>query len=180
MKNDPRQSPEKSAKRSSVGIAIITAGTLLLIASLGTNAETQSGTIQTVSSSGRPPSGIANREWPRGVFPENIERSEERVRDAYVFASDPNNRLTMRSMKCYCGCDAGLDHKSIFYCYVEKLLPESKVVYSDHALNCLICQSEVWDAQKWQTEGNGPEEISRLIDLNYGGVGSTDTPHRSN
>lgn len=105
---------------------------------------------------------------PLGVFPDNIEGAPLKVRDAYTFVADTDNHELIQSLTCYCGCDRGLRHQSLFSCYIEELFPGGRAVYANHAFGCLTCLSEVWTAADLKAAGKDAPEIKELIDAEYG------------
>ena len=84
--------------------------------------------------------------------------------------ADKDNHELIQSLTCFCGCDRGLRHQSLFSCYVEELVPGDKAVYANHGIGCLTCLSEVWDAAEWKAAGKNGQEIKELIDAEYGGL----------
>jgi len=111
----------------------------------------------------------SDQSYPLGVLPERVRQAPVEAREAYAFATDPENFKLMQILRCYCGCEAGrgLKHDNLFMCYVENLLPGDRIVYSSHALGCGTCLREASDASKWRAEGRSDQEIQELIDTKY-------------
>lgn len=64
---------------------------------------------------------------------------------------------TIAQLPCYCNCDEGLGHKSLYSCYED-----------DHASHCAVCVDEVLLAYKLQKEEKlTPEQIRERIIAQY-------------
>ncbi len=112
----------------------------------------------------------ADGPYALGVLPEPVLQAPAEVQAAYSFATDPDNHELMQTLTCYCGCEAGdgLNHDSLFTCYVNKLLPDDQIIYSSHAFGCQLCLAEALDASKWHAEGRSSQEIKEEIDVKFG------------
>ena len=64
---------------------------------------------------------------------------------------------TIAQLPCYCNCDEGLGHKSLYSCYED-----------DHASHCAVCVDEALLAYKLQKEEKlTPEQIRERIIAQY-------------
>jgi hypothetical protein len=50
--------------------------------------------------------------------------------------------VTLAQMPCYCYCDRGMGHKSLYSCFED-----------DHAASCAVCVNEALLAYKLEKEG---------------------------
>lgn len=65
---------------------------------------------------------------------------------------------TIAQLPCYCYCDEGFGHKSLYTCYE-----------SDHSAHCAMCVSEALAAYKMQKEeGLSPDQIRERIIQQFG------------
>ncbi len=65
---------------------------------------------------------------------------------------------TIAQLPCYCYCDEGFGHKSLYTCYE-----------SDHSAHCAMCVSEALAAYKMQKEeGLSPSQIRERIIQQFG------------
>ena len=177
--------PPGAGRAQSLGLALLVVGAIIGLIALGPQrtrsdpeikqASVEDGPVETTAStnssvqSDDPPADDLAEPRPLGTFPDQVERAPIKVREAYTFVADPDNHALVQSLKCYCGCDSGLEHRSLFNCYIDELRPGNQAVYSDHAIGCLTCLSEIWDTANWKTTGKTAAEIKGLIDSNYGG-----------
>jgi hypothetical protein len=78
------------------------------------------------------------------------------VRDAYGAAREIPQ--TLAQLPCYCHCDRGMGHKSLFSCYED-----------DHASHCAVCVNEALLALKLEREQKlTPAQIRDRIVEQYG------------
>lgn len=78
------------------------------------------------------------------------------VRTAYQIVREMPE--TIAQLPCYCHCDRGFGHKSLYSCYID-----------DHAANCGICINSVMKAYKLQKEKKmTPAEIREELIKEYG------------
>jgi uncharacterized protein with PCYCGC motif len=68
------------------------------------------------------------------------EKFEGLTRDAYRAAREIG--VTLAQMPCYCHCDRGMGHKSLYSCFED-----------DHAAHCAVCVNEALLAYKLEKEG---------------------------
>jgi len=179
--NQEPPSPPGAGRSQAFGLALLTVGAIIALVALSpqrsnpvpdikqVSAEVE--TAETTGSDAQGRESLADdsaEPRPLGTFPDWVERAPMGVRDAYTFVADPDSHELIQSLKCYCGCDAGLEHRSLFDCFIKELRPGNQAIYSDHGIGCLTCVSEVWDAANWKAAGKTPAEIKDLIDSNYG------------
>lgn len=82
------------------------------------------------------------------------------TRDAYRVAREIP--VTLAQMPCYCYCDRGMGHKSLFSCFED-----------DHAAHCAVCVNEALLAYKLEKEGKmTTEEIRGRINETFGNSGN--------
>ncbi len=176
--------PPGTDRARAFGVALLAVGAIIALVALGPQrsdpvskikqVSVESGAAETTSSidSGaqyrEPPADDPAEPRPLGTFPDRVEQAPIQVREAYAFVAEPDNHALVQSLKCYCGCDFGLEHRSLFNCYIDELRPGNQAVYSDHAIGCLTCVSEARDTTNWKAAGKTAAEIKDLIDSNYG------------
>ena len=78
------------------------------------------------------------------------EKFEGSTRDAYKAVRDIP--VTIAQMPCYCHCDRGFGHKSLYSCFQD-----------DHASHCAVCVNEALLALKLEKEGKSAPEIRERI-----------------
>lgn len=76
------------------------------------------------------------------------------ARDAYRAAREIS--VTLAQLPCYCHCDQGFGHKSLYSCFE-----------SDHAAHCAVCVQEALLALKLEKEGKSPSQIRDTIVAQY-------------
>jgi hypothetical protein len=72
------------------------------------------------------------------------------------------NRDLFSHIPCYCGCEATLDHRSLFDCFVT---PEGG--WESHASGCSICVDESTMARRMVAGGAHPDAIRDAIVARY-------------
>jgi hypothetical protein len=87
------------------------------------------------------------------------EKFEGLTRDAYHAAREIP--VTLAQMPCYCYCDRGMGHKSLYSCFED-----------DHASHCAVCVNEALLAQKLEKEGKSVAQIRERINETFGPVGN--------
>jgi len=83
------------------------------------------------------------------------EKFEGLTRDAYKAAREIP--VTIAQMPCYCHCDRGFGHKSLYSCFQD-----------DHAAHCAVCVNEALLAMKLEKEGKTAPEIRERIIETFG------------
>ncbi|MCA1576594.1 MAG: PCYCGC domain-containing protein [Acidobacteria bacterium] len=84
------------------------------------------------------------------------ERFTGLVRDAYRAVRE--SPQTIAQMPCYCYCDRGMGHKSLYSCFED-----------DHASHCAVCVNEALLAHKLDKEGKlTPAQIRDRIVQQFG------------
>jgi hypothetical protein len=82
------------------------------------------------------------------------------TRDAYRAAREIP--VTIAQMPCYCHCDRGMGHKSLYSCFED-----------DHASHCAVCVNEVLLALKLEKEEKlTAPEIRERINETFGHLGN--------
>lgn len=95
------------------------------------------------------------------AMPENVKSAPVTVQQAYQFAvANPD---VLKQIPCYCGCGS-MGHTSNYACYVEKVGPNGKVTFDDHALGCSICVDITQDVMRMLKEKKSIQEIRTTID----------------
>ncbi|HET8782412.1 MAG TPA: CYCXC family (seleno)protein [Pyrinomonadaceae bacterium] len=87
------------------------------------------------------------------------EKFEGLTRDAYRAAREIP--VTLAQMPCYCYCDRGMGHKSLYSCFED-----------DHASHCAVCVNEALLAQKLEKEGKSAAQIRERINETFGHIGN--------
>lgn len=78
------------------------------------------------------------------------------TRDAYRAAREIP--VTLAQMPCYCYCDRGMGHKSLYSCFED-----------DHAAHCAVCVNEALLAYQLEKEGKlSTEQIRDRINETWG------------
>ncbi len=78
------------------------------------------------------------------------EKFEGLTRDAYKAVREIP--VTIAQMPCYCHCDRGFGHKSLYSCFQD-----------DHAAHCAVCVNEALLTLKLEKEGKTPAQIRDQI-----------------
>ena len=81
------------------------------------------------------------------------------TRDAYSAVQEIP--VTIAQMPCYCHCDRGMGHKSLYSCFQD-----------DHASHCAVCVNEALLAYKLEKEGKTAEQIRDQINETFGQMGN--------
>ena len=81
------------------------------------------------------------------------------TRDAYVAAREIP--VTIAQLPCYCHCDRGMGHKSLYSCFED-----------DHASHCAVCVNEALLALKLEKEGLTAPQIRDRINETFGHLGN--------
>lgn len=79
------------------------------------------------------------------------------TRDAYRAVREIP--VTIAQMPCYCHCDRGMGHKSLYSCYED-----------EHASHCAVCVNEALMALRLQKEGKTAPEIRERIIAEFGSL----------
>ena len=77
------------------------------------------------------------------------------VRDAYRAVREIPQ--TVAQMPCYCHCDRGMGHKSLYSCFED-----------DHASHCAVCVNEALLTYKLEKEKLNPAQIRDRIVAQFG------------
>ena len=77
------------------------------------------------------------------------------TRDAYRAAREIP--VTLAQLPCYCHCDQGFGHKSLYSCFQD-----------EHASHCAVCVNEALLAFKLEKEGKSAPEIREQIMETFG------------
>ena len=83
------------------------------------------------------------------------EKFEGITRDAYKAAREIP--VTIAQMPCYCHCDRGFGHKSLYSCFQD-----------DHAAHCAVCVDEALLVATLEKEGKTPAQIRDRIVETFG------------
>ncbi|MFA4957526.1 MAG: PCYCGC motif-containing (lipo)protein [Candidatus Methanoperedens sp.] len=93
-----------------------------------------------------------------------------RVAEAYIFASQNQDKVMY--LACYCGCagmqhsDKLLSHKSLKDCYIK-----SDGSYEPHASECKLCNDITLEARDLLMTGHSLKDVRKTIDDKYSGRG---------
>jgi hypothetical protein len=87
------------------------------------------------------------------------EKFEGLTRDAYRAAREIST--TLAQLPCYCYCDRGMGHKSLYSCFED-----------DHASHCAVCVNEALLAHKLEKEGKSAPQIRERINETFGNHGN--------
>ncbi len=87
------------------------------------------------------------------------EKFEGLTRDAYRAAREIP--VTLAQLPCYCYCDRGMGHKSLFSCFED-----------EHASHCATCVNEALLAAKLEKEGMTAPQIRDRINETFGHMGN--------
>lgn len=97
-------------------------------------------------------------------------RKTSRVAEAYIFASQNQDKVMY--LACYCGCagmqhsDKLLSHKSLKDCYIK---PDGS--YEPHASECKLCNDITLEARDLLMTGYSLKDVRKKIDDKYSGRG---------
>ena len=104
---------------------------------------------------------------PGGVV--SLDELDADLRQLYLdAAADPR---AFRQVRCYCGCEAMLDHRHLLDCFQR---PDGS--WERHAVGCAVCQLEARDVLAARAAGTPMSEIVAVIDAAYAGVTEEDSP----
>jgi hypothetical protein len=78
------------------------------------------------------------------------------------------DREGFTAVRCYCGCEAFLDHRHLLDCFER---PEGG--WERHATGCAVCLAEAEEVVEDRQNGLPLDEIVRRIDAKYGGITAT-------
>ena len=78
------------------------------------------------------------------------------TRDAYRAVREIP--VTIAQMPCYCYCDRGMGHKSLYSCFED-----------EHAAHCAVCVNEVLLAHRLEKDGMTVPQIRERINETFGG-----------
>ena len=138
--------------------ALILLGVVLLLSSCSSRSSAPSLELAP------PMAGEQSREFPSFVY------NSAQTLQAYRTAVEVSEVLPL--IPCYCNCGEAHGHTSLKDCFFNE-----DGSFNDHGAFCEICDMEVTDISRWQSEGYSTEEIRRLIDTEYASWGEpTDTP----
>ncbi len=116
----------------------------------------------------------ATHDHPKNVVPAHFETAPSRsslgptlapekfeglTRDAYRAAREIPT--TLAQLPCYCYCDRGMGHKSLYSCFED-----------DHASHCAVCVNEALLAHKLEKEGMSAPQIRDRINETFGNHGN--------
>jgi hypothetical protein len=88
------------------------------------------------------------------------DKFEGLTRDAYRAAREIPT--TLAQMPCYCHCDRGMGHKSLYSCFED-----------DHASHCAVCVNEALLAYKLEKENKlSAPQIRERINETFGQTGN--------
>jgi len=82
------------------------------------------------SSSGQSSSKVELKLVPVSTLPQDIQRGDPKVVEAYQFAIANPDYLAQ--FPCYCGC-GGMGHKSNRDCYIKEVKPDGTIAFDTHA-----------------------------------------------
>jgi hypothetical protein len=75
------------------------------------------------------------------------------------------DRDAFTAVRCYCGCEAFLDHRHLLDCFER---PEGG--WERHATGCTVCLAEAEEVVRFREAGLALDEIVQRIDSRYGGI----------
>lgn len=82
------------------------------------------------------------------------------IADHYEFAREHRDLFSM--IPCYCGCEATLDHRHLYDCFVR-----TDGAWESHASGCSVCIDESKMARRLLRTGAQPEQIRDAIVAQY-------------
>jgi hypothetical protein len=74
------------------------------------------------------------------------------------------------NVACYCGCESFLEHRHLLDCFER---PAGG--WERHATGCAVCLAEARDVIDMRRDGIPLSEITRTIDIRFGGFSDTTT-----
>jgi hypothetical protein len=78
------------------------------------------------------------------------------------------DREAFAQVRCYCGCEAFLDHRHLLDCFER---PQGG--WERHATGCAVCLAEAEELAEQRADEVPLDEIVRRIDRKYGGITAT-------
>ena len=85
---------------------------------------------------------------------------------ADVYRSAADHPEVFHQVRCYCGCEAFLDHRDLLACFLR---PEDGA-WERHATGCAVCMAEAEEVLEGIRDGDTTAQVARRIDDRYGNV----------
>lgn len=98
---------------------------------------------------------------PGGV----VELAELEPELQHLYRAVADDEAAFHAVRCYCGCEAMLEHRDLFDCFVR---PDGQ--WERHAVGCGICQVEAREVLAGRAAGTPLGEIAAEIDATYGQI----------
>ena len=151
------------------GIALLVVAAVLMVTSANKQAPSQATQTSTTTQTPAPPQHEHSTTATANTVPAHFEVPPSKsslgptlnpesftgpARDAYRAAREIS--VTLAQLPCYCHCDQGFGHKSLYSCFE-----------SDHAAHCAVCVQEALLALKLEKEGKSPSQIRDTIVAQY-------------
>ena len=105
---------------------------------------------------------------PLADMPTDVQRSGQRLQEAYQFAVA--NPAVADEIPCYCGC-AGMGHTSSYDCYVAGVDEAGVMQFDNHAQYCSMCLDITHDTMRMMDEGRSTADIFTQIQADYARFG---------
>jgi hypothetical protein len=96
---------------------------------------------------------------PEGVL--DLATVPEVAAVEFRYAADHLDRF--RGFRCWCGCEAAFDHRSLADCFVR---PDGR--WEAHGAGCAVCLAEARMAREALEAGTTPDRIATDIDARFG------------
>lgn len=98
---------------------------------------------------------------PGGVV--ELAELEPELQELYRSVADDDT--VFRAVRCYCGCEAMLEHRHLLDCFVR---PDGR--WERHAVGCAVCQLEAREVLAARAADTPLAEIVADIDATYGQI----------
>ena len=96
---------------------------------------------------------------PEGVL--DLDTVPEVAAVEFRYAADHLDHF--RAFRCWCGCEAAFDHRSLADCFVR---PDGR--WEAHGAGCAVCLAEARMARTALEAGTTPDRIAADIDARFG------------
>lgn len=106
-----------------------------------------------------PTSPPATMVAPEGVL--DLDTVPEVAAVEFRYAADHLDHF--RGFRCWCGCEAAFDHRSLADCFVR---PDGR--WEAHGAGCAVCLAEAGMAREALEAGTTPDRIAADIDVRFG------------
>lgn len=147
--------PDSSQIRRPWWALVVAIAALAMATALVTSLPEETG----AADAAHPPSTAMAMVAPGGV----VELASLPMEHQMLYQAAGHASEAFEHVRCYCGCEAFLDHRHLGDCFVR---PDGG--WERHATGCAICLAEARDVVRLLEEDRDIDHITRFIDDRYG------------